>query len=72
VRIVGRRWSIEEGFAQAKGEVGLDHDDVRQWTAWYWYRYITLCVLGQAFLAVLCAQARERDNRRQKRGCRTR
>jgi SRSO17 transposase len=61
VRIAGRRWSIEEGFAQAKGEVGLDHYEVRRWTAWY--RHVTLCLLVQAYLAVVRLQAQER------RGC---
>jgi SRSO17 transposase len=56
VRIAGRRWSVEEGFAQAKGEVGLDQYEVRRWTAWY--RHITLCLLAQAYLAAVCAQAR--------------
>jgi SRSO17 transposase len=56
VRIAGRRWSVEEGFAQAKGEVGLDQYEVRRWTAWH--RHITLCLLAQAYLAVVCAQAR--------------
>ncbi len=57
VQIAGRRWSIEEGFAQAKGEVGLDHYEVRRWTAWY--RHITLCLLVQAYLAVVRRQAQE-------------
>lgn len=56
VRIAGRRWSVEEGFAQAKGEVGLDQYEVRRWTAWH--RHITLCLLAQAYLAAVCAQAR--------------
>lgn len=29
----GLRWTIEAGFETAKGEVGLDHYEVRQWTA---------------------------------------
>jgi SRSO17 transposase len=57
VRVAGRRWSVEEGFAQAKGEVGLDHYEVRRWTAWH--RHITLCLLAQAYLAGVCGQARE-------------
>lgn len=55
VRIAGRRWSVEEGFAQAKGEVGLDQYEVRRWTAGH--RHITLCLLAQAYLASVCAQA---------------
>jgi SRSO17 transposase len=43
-------WQIEEAFEQAKGEVGLDHDQVRQYRAWY--RHITLVMTALAFLAV--------------------
>ncbi|MCU1516794.1 MAG: sequence, partial [Pseudarthrobacter sp.] len=32
----------------AKGETGLDHYQVRQWTGWY--RHITLSMLAHAFL----------------------
>jgi SRSO17 transposase len=34
VRVAGTRWAVEEAFAQAKGAVGLDQYEVRQWTAW--------------------------------------
>jgi hypothetical protein len=33
---------------------GMDHYEVRTWTAWY--RFITLTMLAQAFLAGSCAQ----------------
>lgn len=49
-RVAGTRWVIEEGFERAKGEVGLDHDEVRRWDAWH--RHITLCLLAHAFLEV--------------------
>ncbi|MBA3451004.1 MAG: IS701 family transposase [Chloroflexia bacterium] len=49
-RVAGTRWVIEEGFERAKGEVGLDQDEVRQWAAWH--RHITLCLLAHAFLEV--------------------
>ena len=29
VRVAGTRWAVEEGFDQAKGEVSLDHYEVR-------------------------------------------
>lgn len=57
VRVAGMRWSIEEGFAQAKGEVGLDQYEVRRWDAWY--RHITLCLLAHAYLVVVRTQARD-------------
>jgi SRSO17 transposase len=55
VRVAGSRWVVEEGFEQAKGEVGLDHYEVRRWPGWY--RHITLALLAHAFLVVTRAQA---------------
>jgi SRSO17 transposase len=55
VRVAGTRWAVEEGFEQSKGEVGLDHYEVRKWPGWY--RHITLALLAHAFLAVIRAQA---------------
>jgi SRSO17 transposase len=48
VRVAGRRWTIEEGFEQAKGEVGLDQYEVRRYDAWY--RHVTLALLAHAYL----------------------
>jgi SRSO17 transposase len=59
VRVAGLRWAVEEGFAQAKGAVGLDQYEVRRWTAWH--RQITLCLLAHAALVVACALARHAD-----------
>jgi SRSO17 transposase len=50
VRVAGTRWAIEDGFQQAKTEVGLDHYEVRRWPGWY--RHITLALLAHAFLVV--------------------
>jgi SRSO17 transposase len=55
VRVAGVRWSVEECFQAAKGQVGLDHYQVRNWTAWH--RHITLAMLALAFLATLAADA---------------
>jgi len=55
VRVAGTRWAIEERFEIAKGEVGLDHSEVRRWDGWY--RHITLALLAQAFLTVVRARA---------------
>jgi len=55
VRVAGARWVVEEGFEQSKGEVGLDHYEVRRYDAWY--RHITLAMLAHAFLAVTRATA---------------
>lgn len=51
VRVAGARWAIEETVQTAKGETGLDHYQVRQWTGWY--RHITLSMLAHAFLTVI-------------------
>jgi SRSO17 transposase len=66
VQIAGRRWAIEEGIAQAKGEVGLDHYEVRRWTAWY--RHVTLCLLVHAYLSAVRVQAQERQSGRAQKG----
>jgi SRSO17 transposase len=55
VTVAGRRWTIEEGFEQAKGEVGLDQYEVRGWRAWH--RHMTLCLLAHAYLVVTRHQA---------------
>ncbi len=55
VGVAHARWAIEEGFAQAKGEVGLDHYEVRTWQAWH--RFITLALLTHAALVVLRTRA---------------
>lgn len=47
----GSRWTIEECFEMAKGEVGLDQYEVRSWVGWY--RHITFSMLALAFLTKL-------------------
>lgn len=42
------RWTIEEDFELAKGEVGLDHYEVTRYQGWY--HHITLVLLALAFL----------------------
>ncbi|MET7703141.1 hypothetical protein [Streptomyces sp. NPDC005485] len=57
VRVAGIRWSVEECFQAAKGQVGLDHYQVRHWTSWH--RHVTLAL---AFLtAVAASSAPERS-----------
>jgi SRSO17 transposase len=50
-RVAGARWAIEETFQTSKGETGLDHYQVRQYTGWY--RHITLSMFAHAFLSVI-------------------
>ena len=51
---------MEEGFQQAKTEVGLDHYEVRRWPGWY--RHITLALLAHAYLTVTRAAAVEKGD----------
>ena len=55
IKVAGTRWAMEESFASAKGEVGLDQYEVRSWEGWY--RHITLAMLAHAYLTVLRAHA---------------
>jgi SRSO17 transposase len=55
VAVAGRRWAVEESFATAKGEVGLDQYEVRNWNGWH--RHVTLSLLAHAYLTVVRAQA---------------
>jgi SRSO17 transposase len=59
LRVCTTRWQIEEGFAQAKGEVGLDQYEVRKWEAWH--RHATLCLLAHAYLVVMRRAARQEE-----------
>ena len=56
VAVAGARWAVEDCFAEAKNETGLDHYQVRKWQAWY--RHVTLSMLAHAFLAVTARQQR--------------
>lgn len=60
IRVCTARWQIEEGFAQAKGEVGLDQYEVRQWEAWH--RHATLCLLAHAYLVVMRQSAQQEEH----------
>ena len=55
VRVAGSRWAVEESFQAGKGQVGLDHYQVRRYDAWY--RHTTLALVAQAFLAAVRAHA---------------
>jgi SRSO17 transposase len=56
-RVAGSRWQVEIGFEEAKGEVGLDHYEVRSWHGWY--RHITLALVAHAVLAALRAAGQD-------------
>ena len=55
VAVAGARWAVEDCFAEAKNETGLDQYQVRRYDAWY--RHTTLAMLAHAYLAVTAATA---------------
>ena len=55
VGVAGIRWAVEECFQAGKGQVGLDHYQVRRYDAWY--RHASLAMVAQGFLAAVRAQA---------------
>jgi SRSO17 transposase len=59
VKVAGTRWAVEECFETAKGEVGLDQYEVRNWSGWY--RHITLALLAHAYLTVVRGQAQAKE-----------
>jgi SRSO17 transposase len=66
VRVIGLRWAVEECFQAAKGQVGLDHYQVRSYPGWY--RHITLAIAAHSWLTVtavlLAAQKGNQQPRR--------
>jgi hypothetical protein len=35
VRVSGLRWSVETAIEEAKGELGMDHYEIRTWRGWH-------------------------------------
>jgi len=64
VRVIGMRWAVEECFQAAKGQVGLDHYQVRSYPGWH--RHVTLAIAAHSWLSVtavlIAAQRGHRDN----------
>lgn len=42
VRVIGMRWPIERCFADSKGELGLDHYELRTWQGWHHHQTLVL------------------------------
>jgi SRSO17 transposase len=57
VRISGMRWPIESIFEEAKGEVGMDHYEMRSWLGWH--HHMLLVSLAHHFLVRLRIQFQE-------------
>jgi SRSO17 transposase len=51
VRVNGMRWPIESCFEEGKGELGLDHYELRFWRGWH--HHMTLVILAHHFLVRL-------------------
>jgi SRSO17 transposase len=58
VRLSGMRWPIETIFEEAKGEVGLDHYEMRSWIGWH--HHMLLVSLAHHFLVRLRIQFQDR------------
>jgi SRSO17 transposase len=55
VRVIGMRWMVEECFQAAKGQVGLDHYQVRSYIGWY--RHATLAIATHSWLTITAVLA---------------
>lgn len=55
----GSRWTIEECFEMAKGEIGLDQYEVRSWIGWY--RHMTFVLFALSFLTKLRYQLNQTE-----------
>jgi hypothetical protein len=48
VWLSGVRWAIEQCFEEAKRDLGMDHNEVRQYPGWHHHMWI--CMLAHFFL----------------------
>jgi SRSO17 transposase len=54
--VAGTRWAIEDTIKLARGQVGLDHYEVRSWAGGH--RHLTLAPWALAILAAEAARAK--------------
>ncbi len=57
VRVCGMRWPIESIFEESKGEIGMDHYEMRSWIGWH--HHMLLVSLAHHFLVRLRIQFQE-------------
>ena len=57
VRVSGMRWPIETIFEESKGDVGMDHYEMRSWIGWH--HHMLLVSLAHHFLVRLRIQFQE-------------
>ena len=48
VWLSGMRWAIEQGFEEAKTELGMDHYEVRKYPGWH--HHMLVCMIAHFFL----------------------
>jgi SRSO17 transposase len=58
VRISGMRWPVEIIFEEGKGEIGLDHYEIRSWLGWH--HHMLLVSLAHHFLVRLRIQFKDK------------
>jgi SRSO17 transposase len=59
--VAASRYSVEQCFEEAKDDFGMDHYEVRTWTAWY--RFMTLCMMALAWVASVRTGLQSRRSR---------
>jgi len=59
VHMSGMRWPIETIFEEAKGEVGMDHYEMRSWLGWH--HHMLLVSLAHHFLVRLRIRFQEQS-----------
>lgn len=59
VRISGMRWPIETIFEESKGEIGMDHYEMRSWIGWH--HHMLLVSLAHHFLVRLRIQFQDQS-----------
>ena len=57
VRVSGLRWPVETALEEAKGELGMDHYEVRTWRGWH--HHMTQTFLAHHFLVRLRLQLKK-------------
>jgi SRSO17 transposase len=62
VRVSGMRWPIEACFAEGKGELGMDHYELRFWRGWH--HHMTMVILAHHFLVRLQQRLNQREGGR--------
>jgi len=59
VRVSGMRWPIETIFEESKGEIGMDHYEMRSWIGWH--HHMLLVSLAHHFLVRLRIQFQDQS-----------